>query len=235
MNEILKQSKIIGNILFLPEIQLDRKKYLDIAKRLEFLGGKWKTNKKGFVFDRNITLDEIIENKEIKKDIQFFETPEVLADYLVELAEIDDYHTILEPSAGRGAIIKAIQKLSRCWVNYYEISETNKKYLDSLDNVRCLGNDFLCNDDGKFQRIVANPPFSKNQDIQHIMRMYNRLDEGGILVSCASRHWEISKDKKSVEFRKFLEMVNAEIKDIDEGTFKKSGTMIGAKIIIIKR
>ena len=235
INEILKDCKIEDGILKLPEIQLDRKIYLEIAKKLNFLGGKWKRNKKGFVFDRDITLKEIIENTETKKDIQFFETPPELADYLVELCEIDNNHTTLEPSAGRGSIIKAIRRKYSCPIYYYEISETNRKYLDNIKDIVYLGNDFIIEDEKKFERIIANPPFSKNKDIQHIKKMYERLENGGILVSIASKHWEFAGDKKSIEFRKFLKNVKAEIKEIENGVFKDSGTMVGAKIIKIKK
>lgn len=39
--------------------------------------------------------------------VQDYLTPEKLADELVEIAELEQHDTILEPSAGQGAIIKA--------------------------------------------------------------------------------------------------------------------------------
>lgn len=233
--ETLKQATIKDRILYLPDVKLSREEYLEIAKKLNFLGGKWKTNKKGFVFDREITLDEILGNEETKKDLQFFETPQKIAEYLVELAEIDENQTILEPSAGRGAIIKELhKKVPNNHIHYYEISDTNKKYLDQIEPTIYLGDDFLKEPrEIKFSRIVANPPFSKNQDVDHIMKMYSMLSENGILVSVASPHWRMAKEKKCVEFRKFLDLVRAEVEEIKQGEFKESGTMIGANIVKI--
>lgn len=240
--EILKQSKIENGILKLPQIQIERKDYLDFAKDINFLGGKWKGGKtQGFAFDRPINdIAELLNCNENKKDLQFFGTPSELAAELVELCEIDNYHKILEPSAGRGAIITEIQKVSSCSVHYFEKSEVGQKYLDEFANIVKLGNDFLEADPkpenhGQFERIVANPPFSKNQDVDHILKMYDMLDNGGKLVSVSSTHWERGQEKKCQNFRKFLEYTKADIFPVPAETFKESGTNIESRIILISK
>lgn len=239
MKDIIKQGFLENNIYYLPNIQLDRKQYLEISKHLEFLGGKWKGGKiKGFIFDREINdIDELLGNNiKIKKDVQFFETPEKIADKLVELAEIDNFQTILEPSAGRGRIIKSIQKFCSCQIDCCEINDINKLYLEKINNINYLCDDFLkLNTDKLYSRIIANPPFAKNQDIEHIMKMYSLLKKDGILVSISSKHWENSNNKKEKEFKNFLDLIKAEIINIDAGEFKESGTNISSNIIIIRK
>jgi len=240
MEQIIKQGKLEDNIYFLPKIQMDRKEYLKVAEHLKFLGGKWNRVKRGFMFDRNIeSIDELLgDNIKKKKDLQFFETPEEIAKELVDLAEISNYVNILEPSAGRGAIIKEIKKVCSCQIQYCEIDKTNLKYLEEIDNLENVSEDgdFLEFDYMTFDRIVANPPFSKNQDIDHIRHMYSLLRQKGILVSVASKHWQMSTNKKEKDFREFLEFTDAEIIEIEAGKFKESGTMVGSVIIkIIKQ
>ena len=235
MKKLIEKGKLENNIYFLPNIQMDRKEYLKVAEHLKFLGGKWNRGKKGFVFDRKIeSIEELLgDNTSKKKDLQFFETPQSLAKELVDLAEINDYVDILEPSAGRGAIIKEIQKVCVRQIQFCEIDETNRKYLNKISNLENVGNDFLKFNEMTFDRIIANPPFSKNQDIDHIRHMMSLLRNKGILVSIASKHWQMSKNKKETEFRQWLEDVNAEIIEIEAGKFKESGTMIGGVIIKI--
>ena len=43
--EILNQCTVNGNYVKLPDVQLDRKLYLEVAKALELIGGKWKGGK----------------------------------------------------------------------------------------------------------------------------------------------------------------------------------------------
>jgi hypothetical protein len=241
--EVLKQCTVSGNVVNLPPMQLERKLYQDVAKSLELIGGKWKGGKvMGFVFQEDPTemLYEIAngEKRNLKKEFQFFATPEKLADYLVELAEIKQSHTILEPSAGQGAIIKSIWKvIPEKLVFCCELMDINRKFLQNMGtNVDCIASDFMeYVPPFLFDRIIANPPFTKNQDIYHLLRMYEFLKVGGRLVCITSESWVNGSQKIQCEFIKWLKEVNATILDIEKGSFKESGTMVGGKIIIIDK
>ena len=88
---------------------------------------------------------------------------------------------------------------------------------------------------GKFDKIVANPPFTKNQDIEHISHMYSFLNHGGRIVSCASLSWKYGSQYKQKAFRDWLELINAEVEELEGGEFKESGTNIKACIITINK
>ena len=91
---------------------------------------------------------------------------------------------ILEPSAGRGALIKAINKvLPDKIVDCYEIMELNKTFLNKIPTANLIGSDFLrFNITNLYDKIIANPPFRNNQDIDHIRKMFSCLKEGGNIV-----------------------------------------------------
>lgn len=238
--EILQQCAVEGNVIKLPNMQLERKQYLDVKKHLELIGGKWKGGKiQGFIFDANPSelLSQIAngEKRNLKKEYQFFETPDHLADWLVELAEIKPTDIVLEPSAGRGAIVKAIQRqLPAIDVFGYESMEINQSFLIKLDHFKLLGFDFLSECDTSFDVIIANPPFSKNQDIDHVMHMFRHLKSGGRLISIISPHFLHASGKKETAFKTWLEEVKADIYKVDAGTFKESGTMIESRIIVVQ-
>ena len=98
-----------------------------------------------------------------------------------------------------------------------------------------IGDNFLKHNGKTYSKIIANPPFTKNQDIDHIKAMYRRLKPGGRLVSIASQHWLKSTNKKETDFRNWLKSVNAKTKEIGGGAFKESGTVVGGMIIIINK
>lgn len=54
---ILSKCEVEGNILFLPQEQLDRKTYLAVNKCLSNIGGKWNRKAKGHVFDHDPSDD----------------------------------------------------------------------------------------------------------------------------------------------------------------------------------
>lgn len=239
--DILKECRVEGNNVFLPEIDLDRKLYLQVSKRLELIGGDWNRKIKGFIFpsDPSKLLGKVSvgEKVNLKKEFQFFATPPELAEVMVELAEIEAGHSILEPSAGQGAIIKAINKtLPRKMIFCYEKMPINLEILKTIKEANILGEDFEeCILWSTYDRIIANPPFRNNQDIVHIQRMYEMLKFGGRMVTLSSPHWEHSETKKCLEFREWLDNVNAEVMKVEKGSFKSSGTMIETRLIIINK
>lgn len=239
--QVLQNCTVDGLVVKLPNIQLDRKIYQEVAKSLELIGGKWKGGKVfGFVFLKDPTelLNEIAngEKRNLKKEFQFFGTPDFLADKLVLLAEINNGDVILEPSAGQGAIIKAINKVCKNTPDCFELMDVNVLVLKNSGlEFNLIGDDFLQNKGLKYNKIIANPPFNKNQDIDHLREMYNLLFDNGRLVCITSESWVNGSQKKQVEFREWLESVNATILDIERGSFKESGTMVGGKIIVIDK
>ncbi len=240
--EVLKACIVDGTHVKLPAIQLDRGLYMEVAKSLAGIGGKWKGGKvSAFIFPNDPTnlLARICGGEKIshKKDYQFFATPDRLADRLVSLADLERHHIVLEPSAGDGAIVKAIHRNSGIIrVHTYEAMEINRSILRDMFHVDVLGEDFLKavkSKNAPYFRIIANPPFSKNQDIDHVLKMYEMLSENGILVSIMSNHWRTSKNRKELEFSAWLSSVKHEIHAVPSGTFKESGTQVGACIVKI--
>ena len=225
-----------GNRLELPkDIVFDN--YPAVKKMLVKAGGKY--NKNGFIFKSDafefkarLVGGETIDNK---KRYQEFFTPAGIGQYVVDLACILPHHRCLEPSAGRGALAVKMHKES-------EKLTTVELQAEHADYLRCNGfptticADFLQlhkEDIGEFDRIVANPPFNKNQDIDHVQHMYKFLCEGGKLVSITSPSWYHGSQKKQVEFKEWLRSVSAEVNTVAPGTFKESGTQVGTMIIEI--
>jgi len=235
---ILDQCEIKDNTVFLPPTQLDRKTYQDVNKCLELIGGKWNRKAKGHVFAEDPTemFDSLIttgEVEDLKKKYQFFETPKDLIIRMIGLAELDsldkETEAILEPSAGLGAIADEIQATGH-FVRCCELDPVKVEKLIEKGYAVVSG-DFLLHDWEGFDRIIMNPPFSKQQDIDHIMRAYQILRPSGILVAICGEGAFFRENIKSVQFRHLLEERNAYIEELEPGTFKESGTMVKARLI----
>lgn len=240
--EILKHCILENNVLKLPEVQFNRKSYVEAKKWIEEAGGSWEGGKtQGFVFpfnpERIFAILKEGKRYNLQQEYQFFETPSELADWLVMLVgSITQNDTVLEPSAGRGAIVRAIHRAcSGVTVDCYELMPENRKILSNEPGINILGEDFIKECRGKYSKIIANPPFTKNQDIDHVMLMYKRLDENGTLAAITSTHWTFSNEKKCVDFRNWLNKAGGQTFKIDSGEFKKSGTAIRTLAIVIKR
>lgn len=238
--DIIASCEIHDKLLLLPPVQLDRTDYVAVNKVLEALGGKWNRKEGGHVFDYDPSekIEEIIltgEYTDAKKDYQFFPTPPDLAEYLCNLAEIDETTTVLEPSCGKGSITDAVWKRKPARLLGIELNEDLKPHLSGKPYEILLGQDFLTYTGETWDRIVMNPPFSKCQGRTHILKAYELLNSGGILVAVASSSILWRTDNRSEVFRDFLSGVHASIEELDEGTFKESGTMVRACIVKIRK
>lgn len=163
-----------------------------------------------------------------KGDINF--TPSETAKQLIEYARIDESSRVLEPSAGIGNIADQIKQITSnldVCEQMYHFSELLK-----LKGHIVVGNNFLeYNTDQKYDAVIMNPPFSDEQN--HIKHAYNLLKDGGTLVSITSPHWTFANDKKSVEFRQWLDNETYFTNDLASGTFEMTG--VASKILVIEK
>lgn len=88
---------------------------------------------------------------------------------------------------------------------------------------------------GAINRVVMNPPFTRHQDIDHVRHAYDLLDAGGILVAIMCESTFFRTDKKSVEFRDFLDSVYAQAIKLEPGAFRESGTDVVTRIVKIRK
>lgn len=242
VEDILKHCTLEDNVLKLPRVQFNKKSYAEAKKWIEEAGGSWQGGKvQGFTFpfnaDRVFSILHEGKRCNLQQDFQFFATPPEVADWLVMLAGgVHEDEKVLEPSAGTGAIIDAIHRSCKdLVVDCFELMPENKELLSKKSNINILGDDFTTYDLGLYDKIIANPPFSKNQDIRHVRRMYEHLNNGGAVAAIMSCHWKIASEKECADFREWLKDVHAKVCDIEEGSFKQSGTGIETTAVIIQK
>ena len=237
--DVLGNCRVEENVLYLPA-NLERKVYTDVNKVLEALGGKWNRKAGGHVFDHCPAdeIDEVIltgEYTDKKKEFQFYPTPPKVAEKLCDFAGINENTTVLEPSCGKGNIADAVWKRTPKRLLGIEVNTDMAQYLDGKPYEVITGQDFLQYDGEQWDRIVMNPPFSRQQDIDHVMKAYELLAPDGILVSVMSTSYQFRTNQKAREFRAFLDATCADHFDLPEGAFKESGTMIRACVVVIRK
>ena len=116
---------------------------------------------------------------------QLFQTPAALAQRLAALIP-SDAQTILEPSAGLGRILDALNPAAS--VTAVEISPDlcAVLYKQARPNVTLLQRDFLTVQPDtlpQFDAVAMNPPFTMRSDIRHILHALKFLKTGGALVA----------------------------------------------------
>lgn len=168
---------------------------------------------------------------------QLFPTPVDLARRMVDEADIQASHSILEPSAGTGRILDAIFESAPSAAVF--AVEINSKLAQTLANrfatpgdrangicSTVLEGDFLEMQRpqlGTFDRILMNPPFEKGSDIRHIKHALTLLNPGGRLVAiCADGPRQ----------RAALELLAETWEPLPSGTFTESGTGVNVVLAV---
>lgn len=231
---ILRRSTIEGNVLKLPPGQLERSLYEQVNKALVAAGGKWKRGK-GHVFPGNPSekLGLALESGTVvdeKKLYQFFPTPPDLAAEIVARAHVSGMW-VLEPSAGAGALVRECMAQGATYVECWEINEEHADALCSWDNSSTHFDDFLDSPpDPRFDRVVMNPPFTKQQDLKHVAHAVKFLKPDGLLFAI------MQGNRGPEDIEKLTgDGFSISMEPLPENAFKESGTNIRTALAIISR
>lgn len=239
---VLSACQCEGNNLILTG-QLDRNLYTRTNKVIEAAGGKWNRKVKAHVFDMDASdrIEQIILTGDVvvpKDDFEFFPTPPDVVRHVIHLADIRDGMTVLEPSAGQGALAKAAHDAAvDVMIDMYELMPANNEALHAL-NLRLSGIgkpiDFLTVEPTPiYDRVVMNPPFGRQADIKHVNHALKFLKPGGLLVSVMASSVTFRSNKITTDFRQLIEERGGHVEELPEGAFKSSGTMVNTVIVTI--
>lgn len=180
-----------------------------------------------------ITTKERLTLDLVGKDIPgFFPTPRALCEHLVELAEIPAGAKVAEPEAGKGDLADVIVEMhpevdltcvetQRCLVDILSIGHQKVIHGSWLDQTE------------KYDRIIMNPPFERDQDITHVLHAYECLMPNGRLVAIMSKGAVQRTIGEAVQFREWLKKVGASVTDNPEGSFLSSFVSTGVNTITV--
>ncbi len=249
-SEILSiiESLIIDDLIIkLPSYQgkMDENIFKELKNKMINIGGVWKTNKQGWLFkiDPTPLLDQLKSGKDVNifQDHQFFFTPRAVFDFLIDWPNqdyklelptkisISNAIKFLEPEAGEGHILDYFKdtfgKIK--FPVYTHCCESMPRNIEILRSkgYEPIHHDFLSLDkhyDGYFDLIIANPPFSNNQYIKHIMKMYDVTKEGGTIFTVAPNSYTNNDNRVCDDFRFWLKSVHAMEKPIPPALFKEN-------------
>ncbi len=167
----------------------------------------------------------------------YYPTPEPLGYKMVEWGQVSEGESVLEPSAGHGAIARYVPG-----VNTLTAIEPSRSLFGRLQvKAGGVGRKFECctfeeyNVVNKHDVVVMNPPFGAagRMAVDHVAKAFTHLEEGGRIVAIIPRG---STDKK------FEQWYNGEKKAVLTGeillpdvTFERAGTAVNCRVVIIDK
>jgi phospholipid N-methyltransferase len=222
---------------------------MEVNKALSGAGGKWDRGLTAHVFARDPRQDLGIAAtgggiRDVKTETQFFETPPIVAAGLIAAADIEEGMTVLEPSAGKGALVPFIRAALGNGGSITCI-EKESEYANELDArhydvARLICDDFLQIQVGGaymaadgYDRIVMNPPFTGGQDCIHVLHAFEFLKRGGRLASIMAPGWTFHSNGVGARFRDWVRNLPHAWYPLPPKSFHDAGTDIETGILVI--
>ena len=176
-------------------------------------------------------------NRNNREGVDYFPTPEPLGYKMVEWANMGEGDSVLEPSAGHGAIARYVPKSNEM----VSIEPSQSLFTKLQLKAGGLGRKFLNNTfenyalSNKHDVIVMNPPFGKagTLAIQHVDKAFKHLDEGGRIVAIIPRGITDRKFDKWYGEQKNIAM-RAEI-NLPDIVFQQAGTNVSCRVVVLDK
>lgn len=127
------------------------------------------------------------------RDYSKFYTPPQVAKHMAELLNPQEGDVILEPSAGDGALVKAVLSIQpKARVFAFEINEAHRQHLKQAGALVVVIKDFLeIPVVAKCSSCIANPPFGNDTNLVHHFEMIRlHVKEGGKIVMIVPKEFD---------------------------------------------
>lgn len=192
---------------------------------------------------RETTVEDLV-GTALARDLAFYPSPAAVAAELVRVAEPGDGQRVLEPSAGTGALVRAILARSAgATIHAIEVDPGRADLLAYLarsePRVTVQRANFLALPPNPvYDLVVMNPPFHGTHWIDHVVRAMDWLRPGGLLVSVVPASAETGETERHEHFRAWAEEHrsgwHALYKDLPAESFAESGTRVQTSILVLR-
>lgn len=182
-----------------------------------------------------------------REGIDYFATPEPLGEKMVEWLHTQPGDSLLEPSAGDGAIARWMPNNTSNTV-VEPSNDLQARLMRNVNNVKLFKSGFeLMGLHNKFNGIVMNPPFGLGGKtaIEHVAKAYKHLKDGGRLIAiipdgpAANKRFDKwfngDPDASRWQDRGVRDGVIMATINLPGITFKRAGTAVRTKLVVIDK
>ena len=168
---------------------------------------------------------------------EFFATPEPLGLKMVQWADIRGGESVLEPSAGHGAIARWFPENTENRAIEYT-NELSSKLALHFDGDLMTGDFMEHHVVNKYDAIVMNPPFGKGgkQAAEHVEKAMKHLRDGGRIVAlipvgpAADKRFDALLESDSAK-----DIYTAAEIQLPGVTFERAGTSVRTRVLVLEK
>lgn len=240
----------------------DRGVYREVDRVLSRIagGGRWDRRERAHVYMRDprpelerltgaAVMPPPVASRD--KELSYWPTPPALAAVLAApAADLGEDAAVLEPSAGDGALVRAIRDANPgVWVTAVEVDEGRARRLrEAFRTVRVgvhpvrfqdyaayAANAITTGAMIPFDLVVMNPPFTEPGNryawAEHLALAWGLLRPGGLLRAIVPASLEFGRQRPIAAARTLLREAGATWWPAPEGAFRASGTSVHTLVV----
>lgn len=186
--------------------------------------------------------DYKVRSTEVSKDLQFYATPTAVCDRILENLFIRPGARVLEPSAGEGALARAILRdTPEAELDVVEIHPGRAQSLKQIRGIKSVqqSNFLKMEPRAIYDVVVMNPPFYRTHWMDHVRHAFEFLAPGGKLLAILPASAEFKEDKMHQSFHKWVKSLTGPYDrpwwSLPAGSFASSGTNINTVVLRLER
>lgn len=181
---------------------------------------------------------------EVARYFGFYPSPEGVVVEVLDRALLHGERPlrVLEPSAGTGNISRSAASLYGVG-HRVDCVEIQSSLAQALEASKLYGR-VVCKDfldvrpedmGGLYDRVLMNPPFDRERDIDHVMHAWDFLKADGRLVSVMSAGTEWRETSKSKAFCAFVAKNGGRFWELPERSFASVGTNVNTTLLVLNK
>ncbi|WP_280424787.1 class I SAM-dependent methyltransferase [Nocardia carnea] len=251
--EILAEARTQGNKLFLSK-QLTTSDYKKVNRVIETMGGKWNRREQAHVFQDDpaeiiaAALASGTTPNTVRKVLEaYFATPHWLARHIVageysDIADLEAGAHVLEPSAGDGALVRAILETNpNVHVTAVEPEPERAAEIGHDPRVTVVVSSFeqfSGTAPRQFAAVAMNPPFALPHRptvwMDHLYAAWDLLADGGQLLAVGPGNYTFRREHYYRRMREFI-TEHGGYKELPARAFATSGTDVDTVLLYARR
>lgn len=183
----------------------------------------------GEVLPDAATVNEKPTGTAVSTKLQFYATPPAAVDHLLRNLSFKPGSTVLEPSAGEGAIMRRIP--TDCVITAVEVHPVRAAYCGAI----CANFLTWKGPLDHFDYVLMNPPFSGTHWMDHVRKAFTHLAPKGTLRAILPASAEVNETRAHLEFRAWVDKTKGRYDrpwtSLPPESFASSGTNVQTVIL----
>lgn len=212
VKHVLERCEVEGNLIWLPQMEIDSLILEDVVKEMERIGGKYLPELSAFIFNSDPTtqVEQLTGTALLVKNAKYSYLDLDVAYRMVGFVQMKKAKVLYVSMGDLNLLHAGVETHGHH--KFDIVSDMNTEDFLPL-GVKIGENIFEVQ--SNYDIIIAKSPDNKNADIAQIAKLYDILKDRGVIVTTSTIQWKFGFSRKEVEFREWIKRITIQQEQYD--------------------